>query len=190
MKGQERSARESGRLSERPARAILGHCGRGQAALEVAFVIPVMMMLLFGCFQVARVFFLYHTLQKAVRGGAGMLARMNSVNYCDPADPALNDARNFIVFGNLQGNGTPIVEGLTPDIIQVVPERILQGSTSVGACLCTQDPESCDPAAGGRQPDFVTVNLGGGFPVNVPFPFVNLGTIALKVSVRMPVTGG
>ena len=100
------------------------------------------------------------------------------------------DARNFMVFGNLQGEGIPVVQGLTPDMIQVLPERGVPGSTAVTECLCTaEDPDSCDVSSVGRAPDFVVVNLGAGFPLPVPFPFVNLGTINLRVSVRMPMTG-
>src|SRR5262249_39583883 len=100
------------------------------------------------------------------------------------------DIRNFIVYGNLQGQGTPVVQGLTPDMIQILPERNATGTTGVVECLCTEDRDGCDLSSGGRAPDFVVVNLGSGFPVAVPFPFVNLGTINLRVSVRMPVTGG
>ncbi len=148
------------------------------------------MVLLFGTVEVGRVFYIYHTLQKALRGGAGLLARSPGVAYCDANDLTLMDIRNFIVYGNLQGQGTPILQGLTPDLIQILPERGITGDTGVIACICTEDPDSCDVSAGGRVPDFVVVNLGGGFPVPIPFPFVNLGTINLKVSVRMPVTGG
>ena len=139
---------------------------------------------------IGRVFYIYHTLQKGLRGGAGLLARSTNVAYCDSADLTLADARNFIVYGNLQGEGTPIVQGLTPDMIQIFPERNVADTTGVIACLCTEDVDSCDTSSGGRAPDFIVVNLGGGFPLAVPFPFVNLGTINLKVSVRMPVTGG
>ena len=162
---------------------------RGQAAVEMAFLVPLLMLLLFGVFQIARVFYLYHTLQKAVRGGAGLLARTSGVNYCDLGDPNLLAVENFIVFGNLQGVGSPIVQGLTPDLIQIIPERIQTGSTAVAACLCTSDADSCDVTNGGRAPDFVTINFGpAGFPVLVPFPYMNFGAIPLKVSVRMPVT--
>lgn len=163
---------------------------RGQAATELAFLVPLLMMILFGTFQVGRVFFLYHTLQKALRGGAGMLARSANVNFCSGDDGALADARNFIVFGNLQGLGTPVVQGLTPEMIQILPERTGADSTAVTECLCTEEGDSCDLASGGRPPDFVVVNMGSGFPVDVPFPYINLGTINLKVSVRLPVTGG
>ncbi len=163
---------------------------RGQAAAEMAFLIPLMMVLLFGTFQLARVFYLYHTLQKALRGGAGLLARTSGINYCNSADTALTDARNFIVFGNLQGTGDPVVQGLTTELVQILPERAVAESTVVTECRCTEEADSCDIEAGGRPADFVVVNLGEGFPVEVPFPYLDLGTILLKVSVRMPVTGG
>jgi hypothetical protein len=156
--------------------------------LELALQIPLVLALLFGAVQLARVFYVYHTLQKAVRGGAGLLARSSNVEYCNASDLTVADARNFIVYGNLQGQGTPVVQGLTPDMIQILPERTMAGSTGVTSCLCDEDAEGC--ASGGRVPDFVVVNLGDGFPLSVPFPFVTLGTINLRVSVRMPVTGG
>ena len=163
---------------------------RGQAAVEMAFLVPLLMLLLFGVFQIARIFYLYHTLQKAVRGGAGLLARTSGVNYCDIGDPNVLAVENFIVFGNLQGVGAPLLQGLTPELIQVFPERIQSGSTAVSACLCTSDPDSCDIIQGGRAPDFVTINFGpAGFPVVVSFPYMNFGTVPLKPSVRMPVTG-
>jgi len=147
-----------------------------------------MMVILAGGIQFGRVFYTYHTLQKAVRGGAGLLARANNVNYCDPGDPAIVGAKNFIVYGNLQGLGTEIMPGLM-DLLQVLPERQGVGSTTVTACVCgSMDADSCD-AQGGRAPDFVVVNVGSGYPLQLPFTYVSLGTVNLRVSVRMPVTG-
>ncbi len=163
---------------------------RGQAVVELAFQIPLMLALLFGGVQLGRVFYVYHTLQKALRAGAGLLARSVNVDYCNTADPLLTDARNFIVYGNLQGEGAPVVPGLTPDLIQILPERQAPGTTGVTECPCTEDGESCQLSSVGRAPDFVVVNFGNGFPMTVQFPFVNFGTINLRVSVRMPVTGG
>ena len=159
--------------------------GSGQAAVELALAIPVLMLALFGVFQLARVFYVYHTLHKALRGGAGLLARSANVNYCDAADPALTDARNFIVYGNLQGSGNPVVRGLTPDAILVFPERASGGVLT--GCLCAE-ADSCDTSTGGRAPDFVTVSLGSGFPLPITFPLVASSTLNLSVSVRMPVT--
>ena len=154
----------------------------------MAFVIPLLMMLMFGAFQIARVFYVYQALQKSLRGGAGLLARSTNENYCDPTDQALLDARNFMVYGNIQGSGTPVVNGLTIDAIQIFPERVPEGTSAVNQCSCG-DADSCDVLAGGRAPDFITVNLGNGFPLEVPFPFVRFSTLNLRASVRMPVTG-
>ena len=55
-----------------------------------------MLVILFGTVQIARVFYIYHTLQKALRGGAGLVARASNVNYCDAADMTLADARTLI----------------------------------------------------------------------------------------------
>ena len=155
----------------------------------MALQIPILLLLLFGGVQIGRTFFVYHALQKAIRGGAGLIARSGSVNYCDILDPTLADVRNFIVYGNLQGQGTPVVQGLTADMIQILPERSMTETPGLVACPCMEDTESCNIAEGGRAPDYVVVNLGSGFPMSVPFPFVSLGTLNLKVSVRMPVTG-
>ncbi len=162
---------------------------RGQAVVELAFQIPLMMALLFGAFQIARVFYVYHSLQKALRGGAGVVARSVNVNYCDAEDTALTDVRNVVVFGNLQGVGSPVVQGLAPDMIEILPERGTANSTALTECPCTEDLESCNVASGGRPPDFVVVRLANGFPLSLLFPFVNLGTINLRASVRMPMTG-
>jgi hypothetical protein len=67
------------------------------------------------------------------------------------------------------------------------------GSTVVNVCGCGEgDSESCNIAlgAGGRPPDFITIHLGDGFPMIMPFPYVNVGAISLRASVRMAVTGG
>jgi len=108
---------------------------RGQAIAELAFQIPLVMALLFGGVEIGRVFYVYHTLQKALRGGAGLLARSVNVEYCNSSDLMVTDARNFIVYGNLQGQGTPVLQGLTPDMIQILPERTMPDSTAVTECL-------------------------------------------------------
>jgi len=156
-----------------------------------------MLMLLFGGVQLGRIFYVYHTLQKALRGGAGLLARSVNVDYCDPEDTTLGDARNLMVFGNLQGDGGDegrVVRGFTTEMIQILPERKDATTPAVNPCPCTaatQVAGSCSILSGGSAPDFVVVNLGSGFPLQIPvFPFVNLGTINLRVSVRMPLTGG
>ncbi len=164
----------------------------------MALLIPLLLMVLFGAYELGRIFWTYHTLQKAVRGGAGMLSRATNVNFCDPSDPTMIAASNFIVWGNLQGSGPAIVRDADVQtlqgLIQIEPETVSANSSAPAPCcgLADGDPDSCDLTTGGRAPDFVVVNLGPeGFPVNVAFPFVSLNppTFNLKVSVRMAVTG-
>jgi hypothetical protein len=165
---------------------------RGQAVTELVFQIPLMMLLLFAGVQVARVFYVYHSIEKALRGGAGFLTRSTNVNYCDAGDPAINDAKNFVAYGNLQGAGPLVISQLTPDIVQVLPERQLAGSTTVTSCSCggsSSSGDSCDITSGGRAPDFVVLNLNPFYSLQIPFPFVSFGSVNLHISVRMPVTG-
>ncbi len=161
---------------------------RGQAAVETALLLPVLLLLLFSAYQLGRAFYIYHTLHKAVRGGMQYLLRQPTVNFCDLNDPVLLDAKNFIVYGNLQGSGSAVVTGLTPDMIQILPERGDPLAGTVADCPCTGDG-NCDPANGGRRPDFVTVTFGPGFPLDLTFPLVSFGTINLRVSVRQPYMG-
>ena len=170
---------------------------RGQAAVELAFQIPLLILILAGAVQLARVFYTYHALQTAVRGGARLLAASSNVNYCDPGgDTTIGGAENFITYGNLQGAGEPVVQNTAcngtclHDLIQVTGERLDANSGSVGPCPCgTQSADDCDISTGGHSPDFVVVNLGTGYPLQFPFAFLSLATPNLKVSVRMPVTG-
>lgn len=161
---------------------------QGQAAVETAMALPVLLLMLFGAFQVGRVFYIYHTLHKAMRVGVQYVLRTQGVNFCDPNDPVLIDARNLIVFGNLQGTGTPVVPGLTVDMIQFLPERGDPTSSVVTDCGCAGE-NSCDISSGGRPPDYVTVNLGNGFPLDVTFPMGMSGAWNLRVSVRQPFLG-
>jgi hypothetical protein len=163
---------------------------RGQTAIELAFQIPILIIILAGGIQLARVFYTYHTLEKALRGGAGLLARTSNVNYCDASDTAITGAKNFVIYGNLQGIGTPIVPNLG-DFLQVQAERQDSTSTTVNTCPCgSADADDCDISVGGRPPDFIVVHLGTGYPLQFPFAYLTLTTLNLKVSVRMPVTGG
>src|SRR5262245_32160416 len=164
---------------------------RGQAAVELALLLPILMLLLFGVVQLARVYYTYHTLQKALRSGAGFIAHLSNVNFCDDQNETFLDARNYIVFGNQEGSGAPVVNGLTPEMVQIIPERADVDTATIEQCACSEDGASCDITSAGRAPDYVVVNFGAtGFPVDVRFPFVTLGSIPLHPSVRMAVTGG
>ena len=162
--------------------------GTRPGPVETAILLPVLILLLFSAVQLGRVFYIYHTLHKAVRGGMQYMLRQPIVNFCDLNDPVLLDTKNVIVFGNLQGLGSPVVTGLTADLIQIFPERSDPAGGTVADCPCSGDG-SCDPTSGGRRPDFVTVRFEPGFLLNLTFPLVSFGPLNLRVSVRQPYLG-
>jgi hypothetical protein len=156
---------------------------------------PLLILIVAGAIQLARVYYTYHTLETALRGGARLLSSATNVtNYCPGGDLPITAAENYIVYGTLQTGTTPVVQNPACDgpclqqLIQVQVERLSSGT--VQPCPCeTGTADDCDISMGGRPPDFVVVNLGTGYPLQFPFSYLTLTPPPLKVSVRMPVTG-
>jgi len=87
----------------------------GVQLLEIAFVIPILLVLFAAVAEFGRYFYEYTTLAKGSRIGARYLASksvMSSTNY-----QAI--AKNLIVYGNTAGTGSPILSGLTTDNVSV-----------------------------------------------------------------------
>ena len=88
---------------------------QGVQLLEMAIVIPILLVLFAGVAEFGRYFYEYTTLAKASRLGARYLASKSlgsSVNY-------ENIAKNIVVYGNTAGSGSPILSGLTADNVDV-----------------------------------------------------------------------
>src|SRR5579863_993013 len=92
------------------------HRQRGVAALETAIALPVLLMLLMVTAEVGRLLSQYDTLTKAVRDGARFLAS-NSLGGTSGvvvlSAPIPAQTQYLVVFGNINGTGTPILPGLT-----------------------------------------------------------------------------
>lgn len=102
------------------------HAEAGLAMVEFMIVLPLVLFLMFGITELGRVIIRYNTLTKALEDGArhaaayGLLGTTGSV-YIDPALDA--EIRNLIVYGDAQGNGTPLIDGLTTQQIDIsVPQ--------------------------------------------------------------------
>ena len=136
---------------------------QGVQLLEMAIVIPILLVLFAGVAEFGRYFHEYTTLAKASRVGARYLVGKSvnsSINY-------ETIVKNIVVYGNAAGSGSPILNGLTVDNVQV---------TYVG------------PVAG--VPETVTVSI-----VNYPHvPLFNLGallrnnSLSLAIDVKPSVT--
>ena len=88
---------------------------QGVQLLEIAIVIPIMLVLFAAVAEFGRYFYEYTTLAKGSRIGARYLASKSvtsSTNY-----QAI--AKNLVVYGNTAGTGSPILSGLTTDNVTV-----------------------------------------------------------------------
>ncbi len=87
---------------------------RGLQLVELAIALPVLIVLFAGVAEFGRYFQTYTTLAKGSRVAARYLATAR-VNGMDDAG-----AKNLVVYGNLAGTGSPIVNGLTADNVIVI----------------------------------------------------------------------
>lgn len=103
----------------RPSRFNLDN--KGAAAAEMALILPFLMVLMFGSFELGHYFWSEHKVVKAVRDGARFAGRQPFVKYpCSNStlvDTALSDTaletqiNNITRTGTLDGSGTPKVFG-------------------------------------------------------------------------------
>lgn len=88
---------------------------RGLQLVEVALVIPIMLVLFGAVAEFGRYFYEYTTVAKAARVGARYLVSKSvssGTNY-------EAQAKNLVVFGNIAGTGSPVLDGLSVDNVQV-----------------------------------------------------------------------
>ena len=87
----------------------------GTQLVELAIVVPMMLVLLAGIAEFGRLFYTYSTLTTAVRAGARHASRWErSSSWTFP------ETANMVVYGDFGGGGTAILPGLTTANVQVV----------------------------------------------------------------------
>lgn len=64
---------------------------KGVAAVELALILPVMLILVFGITELGRALFQYNALVKATRGAARYLAQQDLANLSASTTPTLNE---------------------------------------------------------------------------------------------------
>ena len=80
---------------------------RGTQFVELAIVLPIMILLFAAVAEFGRYFYEYTTLAKATRVGARYLINA-------PVDGSKDaNAKNLVVYGNQAGTGNPVINGLT-----------------------------------------------------------------------------
>jgi len=95
---------------------------KGLSTVEFALVANVVLILLFGVFEIGRAYFIYSTLDEVTRRGARIAA------VCPVSDPAISQLAIFNNSGD--GSTSTLVSGLTP--AHVVVEYLDQNNAVVG----------------------------------------------------------
>jgi hypothetical protein len=85
----------------------------GIQLVELAIVVPVLLLLFGAVAEFGRFFYEYTTVAKAARVGARYLATA-AVNSTEDAK-----AKNIVVYGNVLGSGSPVIPGLTTDNVVI-----------------------------------------------------------------------
>jgi len=157
---------------------------RGNMVLEAALWIPVMVLLVVGTIQFGKISYTYFSLRKAVFSAARYLAVQQGTNFCDLADDV--NAQNALSFAvNDPNSGSPLISGLTTDMLVIGTECIDPVSGAVGACNIS----GCGASIGSQRPDYIVVGIPGGFNVTPRIPGITLPTIALRPSVTVTFGG-
>ena len=105
---------------------LLAQSERGTQLVELAIVLPLLVLMLGAAAEFGRFFYTYQTLAKATRTGARYLTTESANGINDPK------AENFVVYGDATGTSTPVVSGLTTENVRIVrtggtsafPERV------------------------------------------------------------------
>lgn len=111
---------------------------RGNALVEFALAVGLLLPMLFGTFEFGYAFYTYNRLIAAVReGGRYASLRTYDSSTTTPSDTYSTAVKNAVVYGDPSGNGTPIVSGLATGNVGVtmtmssgVPDMVTVSLTS------------------------------------------------------------
>jgi hypothetical protein len=153
-------------------------------ALEATLFVPIIVLLIVGMVQFGKITYTYYSLRKAVYSAARYLSVQQGVNFCDLTNDAnVTAAINFAVTGTADGSGTPLITGLTPDMLQVTAQCVDPASGTPGPCANL----GCPTVA--QRPDYIMVSIPNGFEVTPRIPVVTLQPFNLYPYVTVPFGG-
>lgn len=157
---------------------------RGSSLIETALFMPLMVSLLYGMVELARVSYTYFTLHKMLYTLARDVGTQSQIDFC-AGDLTFESSKNFALRGGIEDAGESIMPGLATDQIAVAFQR--RDSTSGELIDYTPD---CGTSSAGSGPDYILVSLPDGYPIRLSFPGLQLDPIPLRPQVRIPFGGG
>jgi Flp pilus assembly protein TadG len=110
------------KLKQRSMRTLLRRlrtwrdCERGSQLVELAIIMPLLVVLVGATAEFGRFFYTYTTLLKGTRAASRYLVSQ-------PVGTADLAAKNLVVYGNMAGTGTPIASGLTTANVIITPNK-------------------------------------------------------------------
>ncbi|HXJ42514.1 MAG TPA: TadE family protein [Bryobacteraceae bacterium] len=155
---------------------------RGSMMIEAAMMVPVIVLLLVGMVQIARITYVYVELRKVVYSVASYLSTQQGVDFCNPTDLNIAAAVNFGLTGTTDNTQPVFITGLTPEMIQIVPQRYDSLTQTIGTCSCSIN--GCDVAAGGGAPNYITVAISG-YSIQPRIPLLAIDPIPLRPQVKV-----
>ena len=149
----------------------------GSAAVEMALVIPFLLILMFGAFDLGYYFMSEHVVDKAVRDAARYAARLPLADYPSCTVPAGGTAeqqtQRLARFGDPSGSGTAHLTGWTADSMTTVTIAC-DNSSSYGT--------------GGIYADFPNgapvVTVTAQVPYNTLFGLLGLGSATFNLNAQ------
>jgi Flp pilus assembly protein TadG len=90
---------------------------QGTQLAELAIVLPILMVLFAGTVEFGRYFYTYNTLSKATRIGSRYMVT------ADVSTLEKDKAKNLVVYGNTAGTGSPLIEDLKVEQVEVTPRN-------------------------------------------------------------------
>ncbi|HTS32185.1 MAG TPA: TadE family protein [Bryobacteraceae bacterium] len=157
---------------------------RGNMVLEAALWFPVVLLMLVGMVQLAKITYLYYSLKKAVYTAARYLSVQQGVNFCDLSnDPNVTAALQLAVTGTTDGSGAALISNLTTDMFAVSAECVDPGTGTPGPC----GNAGCPTVS--QRPDYILVTMPVGYLVQPRIPFITLDPIPLRPFVMVPFEG-
>ena len=147
----------------------------GAAAAEMALVLPLLMMILFGSFEVGHFFYSAHIANKGVRDGARFAARQNFVLLgCGPsvADAPTDTRIKEVTRTGQPANGTPRIFGWDNTEVTVTVTCVTTGSFATAGIYTGL-------TGGARK-----VEVSAAVPYPSLFRFVGINSSALSINAR------
>lgn len=146
----------------------------GAAAAEMALIMPLLLVLMFGAFETGKFFLDVHTVSKAVRDGARFAARQPFTEMpCGGAAADEADIRDLVRTGTTADNGEPRLSYWSdPATITVTITCDTTGSYSSASIYAT--------APGGAR----NVTVSADVPYDALLGFAGIDTSGLRVRSR------